>query len=94
MHKWVLDVPEEQIICRINDCAWNIIIEQTDRFRAPPGDSIIVELSRPPESGDWWEKIIEHEHKAHYYISALIRHPIPDSWVVDDRNWGIKSLAK
>jgi hypothetical protein len=85
--KWTLEVPEDKIICRINDCAWNIITEMTDQFRRDPGDTITDQLALQPVSGDWWDKIIDHDVMAHRYISALIRHPIQASWVVEDRLW-------
>jgi len=91
--KWSLAVPEDQVICRINDCAWNIIIEMTDVFYAAPGDVITPQLERPPESGDWWDKVINRDVKAHRYISALIRHPVPETWVVESGDWRVRSVS-
>jgi hypothetical protein len=75
---WCLEVPEEAILFRIDDIAWNKIIRQP-LIRLPRGRE--NEWNRRPRTGDWWDELLIDDNASDYLRSALILHPIPEAWI-------------
>ena len=84
---WALEIPEDQIICRIDDIAWNKIIGR--KGIALPR-RLKGEWDRLPKSGDWWDELIVRENAIGYLRSAIVRHPVPAAWVAEKYVWRAK----
>jgi hypothetical protein len=89
---WALEVPRDQIICRIDDFVWNKIIDQycsvLDRCWSGCDtlkqgcEKVLRDCNqRKPKTGDWWDELIIRREESGYFRSALIRHPIDPDWV-------------
>lgn len=81
---WYLEVAPSRVICRVNNIAWNKILG-ISRIALPRG--FRDECNRQPIEGDWWKELISFEEHSGLLWSALIRHPVSPSEVVEKREW-------
>jgi hypothetical protein len=81
---WAIEIPENKIICRVDDIAWNKILNKEEIFL--PKD-LKCEWNRKPRTGDWWDELIVRNNVNGYLRSALIRHPVSDVWVRERIDW-------
>jgi|GEM_PF-5141345 len=81
---WCLDVPDDDVLCVVDDIAWNKIIGKGQislprRFRQ--------EWNRQPKTGDWWDELIVADNTPAFLRTALIRYPLPQNFVVEKLDW-------
>jgi hypothetical protein len=81
---WCLDLPDNQVLCSIDDIAWNKIMGQPE-FWMP--DELKHEWNRQPQTGDWWDELIIPDKANRFLWSALIRHPVPEHFVTGRVDW-------
>jgi hypothetical protein len=85
---WDIEVDEDQIICRIDDVAWNRIIKQP--LELPPHmNHLQSELDRKPPKRGWWDELIVKKQENGYLRSAIIRHPISPLQAKGELNWDL-----
>jgi hypothetical protein len=95
---WTLEVPEDQITCRIDEYVWHKIIGQP--WSQPPRCRSRCETLRGkcdqllracehgrPITNDWWNKLIVPDGTSGFILSALVHHPVSVSWVTGNDEW-------
>ncbi|MGB7161058.1 MAG: hypothetical protein WBD40_23555 [Tepidisphaeraceae bacterium] len=81
---WRLDVPGHEILCCVDDVAWNNIIGARG-IALPP--HLQHEWNRQPRTGDWWDELIIPDKLAGRLRTALICHPVREDYVTERLNW-------
>ena len=98
---WSLRVPDDEIICRIDDYAWNKIIgkacDMPPRCRSRSRSESLINSCNAvlrarrtqlePKGLTWWDELIARDQASGYFRSVLIRHPAPNAWVEERQNW-------
>ena len=98
---WVLEIPEDHIICRVDDFVWNKIIGQPcgqppqcrsrceNLSKSCNGLLRMREERQTPNAGGWWDELIVNDGSGGYFRSALIRHPVRDDWIKETNKWSV-----
>jgi hypothetical protein len=85
---WCLDVPDDRILCCVDDIAWNRIIGQ-NQVALPR--HLQHEWDRQPKMGDWWSELLLANNMPGPLRTALIRHPVPEQFVTERLEWHVDS---
>jgi hypothetical protein len=88
---WCLDVPDDRILCFLDDVAWNKIIGQ--KQVALPR-RLQNEWDRQPRTGDWWDELFVSDNMPELLRTALIRHPVPKHCVTKRLDWQVNSSPR
>jgi hypothetical protein len=84
--EWSLDVPDAQVLAFVDDLVWNRILGIKCALPRPlcrdwTEEQVAAFWARKAPPGGWWNCLFVNHGKGDS-TSALIRHPIPQEWVI------------
>ena len=84
---WCLDIPDDRILCFVDDIAWNKIIGQ-NQVALPR--HLRHEWDRQPKTGNWWDELVVSDNVPGLLTTALIQHPVPETYVRTRLDWKVE----
>lgn len=86
---WRLEVPDDRILCFVDDIAWNKIIGQ-NQVSLPR--HLQHEWDLQPKTGNWWDELLVSDNVLGHLRTALIRHLVPEPCVTTRLDWKVERL--